>query len=251
MEHRKGNPLSAPAACTEPLCGGATEFYQRHARPDFIEACYSAAPPRIQQALAEELALLARALDPPGAVLEVGCGNGWVLDALREHTRWMVGIDFPEPYVRQARRRVPLRAAQFVVARAGRLPFADGSFDYVLCVQNTLGVMGEDKNLAVAEAGRVLRPGGKMIFVVYSELSAVARAEWYSQAHRQGLMAPIDWARSHAELLVTADGHASECFRAERLRSLFTAQGLSPRLERLGDLYWVAAVVKDGVQHPV
>ncbi len=251
MEHKVENPVATSTACTGPLCGGATEFYQRHARPDFIEACYSAAPPRIQQALAEELELLARVLDPPGTVLEVGCGNGRVLDALREHTRWMVGIDFLEPYVRQAWKRAPSPAAQFVVAHAGRLPFADSSFDYVLCVQNTLGVMGEDKNFALAEAGRVLRPGGRMIVVVYSELSVPARAEWYSQAHRQGLMAPIDWARSHAELLVTEDGHASECFRAERLRSLFTAQGLSPRLERLGDLYWVAVAAKETVQYPV
>lgn len=239
---------NAAAACTEPLCSasGASEFYQRHSRPDFIEACYAAAPARVQQALAEELNFLARAIQPPGVVLELGCGNGRVVEALAGQARAMVGIDFLEPYIRQARQQRRSANTALVVARAGLLPFAAGSFDYVLCVQNTLGVMGDEKQAAIAEAVRVTRPGGRIVFMVYSELSVVPRAEWYAEMHRRGMMAPIDWTRSHAELLITEDGHASECFRAERLTSLFTSQGLRPRLERLGDLYWAVTVAKDG-----
>lgn len=239
---------ASATACADSLCGGATTFYREHARPDFIDACYAAAPARVQQALADELEFLAAAMQPPGTVLELGCGSGRVLEGLAARTRATVGMDFLEPYVRGAQARRLGANVCLVVGRGGWLPFADASFDYVLCVQNTLGVMGEEKSGAITEGLRVLRPGGRMIAVVYSELSVVPRAEWYTEMHRRGMMAPLDWRRSHAELLVTADGHGSECFRAERLESLFTARGLRPRLERLGELYWAVTVKKDGAQ---
>lgn len=252
MDLMRQNPQPGPTACTEPLCSGrgAEEFYQQHARPDFIDICYATAPARVQQALAEELAFLAEAIQPPGRVLELGCGSGRVVEALAGKARAIVGIDFLEPYVRQAQQRRVDGEVALLVGRAGRLPFSDGSFDYMLCVQNTPGVMGEEKAAAIAEAARVTRRGGRLVFVVYSELSVVPRAEWYTAMHARGMMAAIDWAHSSPELLITADGHASECFRAERLTSLFASQGLRPRLNRLGELYWVVTVEKDGAQNP-
>lgn len=55
-------PQPGAQTCTQPLCSGtgATPFYQQHAQPDFIDVCYASAPPRIEQALADEKELFTR-----------------------------------------------------------------------------------------------------------------------------------------------------------------------------------------------
>lgn len=241
------------AACTQPLCsGGAVAFFQQHGESNFLEACYQSAPPRIQAALAAELDYLRGALPAPsavegrgaGRVLELGCGDGRLLEALAEDSRAWVGVDLMESYLRYARAHRRLAPGTGLAAGlASRLPFADASFDAVVCAQNTFGLLGEAKLPTLREAVRVTRPGGRLLLVVYSEFSVVPRIEWYTEENRRGMMAPLDWSRSHAELLVTTDGHASECFRRERLEELFAAAGLAPRLERLGEIYWAVTVL--------
>lgn len=217
---------------------GAESFY-RHTRDDFLEAGYAAAPPRIRAALAAEIDFLRSVLAGQERVLEIGCGHGRLLDALHDSAREWVGLDLLEGYLLRAKAR-GLARTRLVTGRAEGLPFRDEAFDAVLCPQATLGLLGEAKLSTLREARRVARRGGRLVFVVYSETSVVPRVEWYEEMRRRGLMAPIDWARSGPELLITADGHASECFRRKRLERLFAAAGLTPRLERLGEIYWVA-----------
>jgi len=228
----------APSAPLQPMgASGAAAFYQRHARATFLEEGYGVAPPRIQAALAEEIEFLRHALPGMGRALELGCGHGRLLDALRDCAAEWVGVDFLKTYLHDARRRLS-PPARLAAGRGSGLPFADAVFDAVVCAQNTLGLMGEEKLPAMREAARVTRRGGRLLCVVYSESSVVSRTEWYAAMHARGLMAPLDWARSGPELLVTEDGHASECFRRERLEELFREAGLVPRIERLGEVYW-------------
>jgi ubiquinone/menaquinone biosynthesis C-methylase UbiE len=220
---------------------GASAWYAGHARPEFLEACYGSAPPRVKAALEEEIRWLRRTLEGPRAILEIGCGDGRVIEAVgASGARW-TGIDFLEPYLHQARvtRRLPARTS-LVTASAGDLPFAGRSFDAVVCAQNTFGLLGDLKARALGEAARVARPGGLVVLVVYSQDSMVPRAEWYTEMHRRGAMAPIDWARSGPELLVTGDGHGSECFRRERLERLLGDAGLAARIDPVGGIYWAA-----------
>ncbi|MFB3154037.1 MAG: class I SAM-dependent methyltransferase, partial [Candidatus Acidiferrales bacterium] len=163
--------------------------------------------------------------------------------------RQWVGVDFLAAYLRDARARRRLApGTTLAAAQAGQLPFADAAFDVVIRAQNTLGLLGEQKLPTVQEAVRVTRPGGRALFVLYSEFSLVPRAEWYMQMHRRGLMAILDWSRSTLELMVTEDGHASGCFRRRSLEELFRAAGLTPRIQRLGDIYWVVQVQRNSSQ---
>jgi len=217
---------------------GAESFY-RHTRDDFLEAGYAAAPPRIRTALAAEIDFLRGALAGQGRVLEIGCGHGRLLEALHDSAREWVGLDLLEGYLRRAQAR-GLARTRLVAGRADALPFQDEAFDAVICPQATLGLLGEAKLPAIREARRVARSAGRLVFVVYSEVSVAPRVEWYEEMQRRGLMAPIDWSRSGPELLITLDGHASECFRRERLEQLFADAGLRARFERLDEIYWAA-----------
>jgi len=234
-------PAEAATSCQQPLCSaGAVAWFEQHGESNFLDICYASAPARIQAALGVELDFLRRALQGAGRVLEIGCGDGRLLESLQAPGREWVGLDLMESYLRYAssHRQLAPRTG-FVASRAGALPFADGSFEAVVCAQNTFGLLGDEKLATLREAARVTRPGGSLLFVVYSEYSVIPRIEWYSEMNRRGMMSPLDWARSTPELLTTGDGYGSECFRRERLQKLFSGAGLAPRIEPLGEIYWV------------
>jgi SAM-dependent methyltransferase len=105
--------------------------------------------------------LLAAADLPAGsAVLDVGCGAGASVAHLAdEHLLSATGVDASAATVAQAGEARP--DLDFVAGRAERLPFPAASFDAVLyeCVLSTL----PDPGAALAEAARVLRPGGALL----------------------------------------------------------------------------------------
>ncbi|WP_158839393.1 class I SAM-dependent methyltransferase [Saccharothrix deserti] len=99
-----------------------------------------------------------------GDVLEVAIGTGLNLPHYPPGVR-VTGLDFSPAMLDRAR----ARAAELgldVTLREGdaqALPFADASFDTVVC---TLGLCGvPDDRAAIAEMHRVLRPGGKLLLL--------------------------------------------------------------------------------------
>lgn len=94
-------------------------------------------------------------------VLDIGCGTGAILSYLPSVD--YIGIDANADYVQRARRRFGARATFHVCDAAGRIDVADQSVDLVLA----LGVLHHlsdavAKNV-VAEAARVLVPGGRFV----------------------------------------------------------------------------------------
>jgi ubiquinone/menaquinone biosynthesis C-methylase UbiE len=95
-----------------------------------------------------------------GEVLEVAVGTGLNLPRYPEDVT-LTGIDWSERMLALARERD--RAATLRQADAHALPFADGTFDTVVCTFGLCAI--PDPNKAVAEMARVLRPGGLLILV--------------------------------------------------------------------------------------
>lgn len=92
----------------------------------------------------------------PARALEIGCGEGRVSRDLRFRGYDVTGLDLAPTLVEAARDAAPDGA--YVVGDAVALPFDDGDFDIVVSYNSLIDV--EDMPAAVAEAGRVLRPGG-------------------------------------------------------------------------------------------
>ena len=92
----------------------------------------------------------------PAAVLEAGCGEGRVTRDLRARGYEVTGLDVAPTLVGAARDADP--SGTYVVGDAAALPFGDASFDLVVSYNSLIDV--DDMPAAVAEAGRVLRPGG-------------------------------------------------------------------------------------------
>lgn len=109
-------------------------------------------------ALAGEVVLAGR------DVLDIGCGDGFHLDRFARTARSAIGVEPHPPLVRRARKR--LRDRENVTLRRGtaqRLPVADASVDVVHA--RTAYFFGEGCEPGLAEADRVLRPGGVFVIV--------------------------------------------------------------------------------------
>jgi SAM-dependent methyltransferase len=98
-------------------------------------------------------------------VLDVACGPGYVSEAAVARGADPVGVDVSAAMVEAARARRP--GLTFVVGDAQRLPFADESFD---AVTMNFGILHlSQPEAAVAEARRVLIPGGRFAFTAWVE----------------------------------------------------------------------------------
>jgi SAM-dependent methyltransferase len=100
-----------------------------------------------------------------GNVLEIGLGSGLNLPHYPKHVRTVTAVEPNAGMQSRARRRAEQAGVTVDVRACGgeQLPFADGSFD---CVVSTFTLCSiTDGGRAVAEAYRVLRPGGRFLFL--------------------------------------------------------------------------------------
>jgi ubiquinone/menaquinone biosynthesis C-methylase UbiE len=97
-------------------------------------------------------------------VLDIGCGTGVVTAAVARRGAHPVGVDFSAAMLAKARKAHP--RLQFDDGGAETLPYAAGSFDAVVANFGVHHVPGPGK--AIGEAGRVLRPGGRIAFTTWA-----------------------------------------------------------------------------------
>jgi SAM-dependent methyltransferase len=111
-----------------------------------------------------------RALDPrPGEeILEVGCGSGYYTRELVRRGAAVTATEYTPSALAQARRNVG-ELAEFRLEDAQSLGFGDESFDKVLLSEVIEHVPVPER--AVAEASRVLRPGGLLVVSTPSRFS--------------------------------------------------------------------------------
>ncbi len=106
-------------------------------------------------------------------LLEIGCGIGTDLVRFARGGAVTIGVDLAETAIRLARRNFELHetggAARLLVADGARLPLPDASVD-VVYAHGVLQYAADPAGI-VAEARRVLRPGGEAIFMVYNRRS--------------------------------------------------------------------------------
>jgi SAM-dependent methyltransferase len=119
--------------------------------------------------LFEQVAADVAAVAPDGArVLEVGCGPGRLSILLaREHCLDVTGLNLDPAMIERARENAGASRSgyqgrpSFVVGDVASLAFLDRSFDLVI---STLSMHHwADPTAALAEIGRVLRPGGRAL----------------------------------------------------------------------------------------
>ncbi|MBV9959547.1 MAG: class I SAM-dependent methyltransferase [Acidobacteria bacterium] len=118
-----------------------------------------------------------------GAVLELACGTGIVTRRLRDRLPSgvrLVATDLNEAMLAYAARKFGAEeAVEWRPADACELPFPDESFEAVVCQFGLMFV--PDKERALSEAHRVLKPGGALLFSVWD---AIERNDLAHIAHQ-------------------------------------------------------------------
>jgi ubiquinone/menaquinone biosynthesis C-methylase UbiE len=98
--------------------------------------------------------------------LDIGCGEGHNTRMLARRGARVTGIDIAEVFIAHARRAEadePL-GITYRVASAVELPFADRTFDFATGFMSFMDIPETDR--VIAEAFRVLRPGGFLQFSI-------------------------------------------------------------------------------------
>ena len=141
-----------------------------------------------------ERSLLHRLVAPRAVqtILEVGSGTGHFLREFARSGARCVGVE-PSPAMLAIAKAWPDPRIDYVSGYGESLPFPDAVFDCVAYI-TTLEFVA-DVALAVQEAARVCKDGGRLVFVVLN-----ARGPWYRQRMSEG--GPWDETRFfHAEEL--------------------------------------------------
>jgi ubiquinone/menaquinone biosynthesis C-methylase UbiE len=103
------------------------------------------------------------AVQPGMQLIDLCCGPGYAAGAAAERGLAAMGVDIAPAMIEEARRRFP--HAEFRLGDAEALDLPDASFDAVICAFGMLHLPEPEKG--VAEAFRVLRPGGRYAFTVW------------------------------------------------------------------------------------
>lgn len=151
------------------------EAYQR----DPYESCFTYSRMRLRQALDVFLPQSA----PGQRALDVGCGTGHHLRDLELRGFAVAGADGSREMLEEARRTSP--SADLHEADVASLPFPDGTFDLILCIE-VLRYL-EDSERCISEIGRVLRPGG----VCLATAAPMFSLNGYALVNRAALVAPV------------------------------------------------------------
>lgn len=151
-------------------------------------------------------------IEPGHHVLDLGCGIGWAvrLMAARCPAGLAVGVDVSDRMIERARAAEENPAnVRFEVAGAERLPFDDGAFDRALSVESLYYY--DDIPAALAEAARVVKPGGRLAVLVDFYAENVESHHWadeiavpmklLSTRDYQGLLSAAGFGRTEARRL--------------------------------------------------
>lgn len=169
---------------------------------DVEAAVYDATRGGAPRAAAAAAAVLSLVPDAARALLDIGCGTGLVTERLGRPGLRVLGADFSPGMARMAAGRVE----GVVLADARRLPLPDASVDAVSAVW--LLHLVPDARTAVAEAARVLRPGGVFVTTVDKDAGHDVGSDI------DAVLAPYRTARAYD--------------RAARIEAFAAAHGLGP-----------------------
>jgi ubiquinone/menaquinone biosynthesis C-methylase UbiE len=131
-----------------------------------------------------------RAFDVRGCkrILDVGCGNGRYTRFLLRRAdpdAMITGFDLSQKMLRRARRRVASDRVSFVAADLTHMPYADGTFDAVVC-----GWVLEhlpDPRPGLRELARVMRPGGRLLLMATEDTltGAFCSRMWHCRTYNR------------------------------------------------------------------
>jgi ubiquinone/menaquinone biosynthesis C-methylase UbiE len=110
--------------------------------------------------VAPDLDSFVKVLEPGNAVLDVGCGSGYIASILENRGFKVTGIDISETMLDLARENAP--RSTFVRMSMRKLDFPKESFDGIACLYSIIHVPRRYHLGILKQFRRILRPGGHL-----------------------------------------------------------------------------------------
>jgi SAM-dependent methyltransferase len=173
-------------------------------------------------------------------VIELGCGTGYVSSWLARRGARPVGIDNSAAQLETARRLQREHHVEFplVHGSAETVPYPDASFD--MAISEYGASIWADPYVWIPEAARILRPGGRLVFLVNGYLHMLCapdvenepatdrliRAQFGSHRFEWSSDPSVEFHLPHGEMirLLRASG-----FEIEELREIQAPEGATTR----------------------
>ena len=182
-------------------------YYQKNLNASKLQKCYEVAPPRIQQLLTAEIDFIVNKVSINDTVLDLGCGYGRVAIELAKNVKKIIGIDISQDNIELAKNlHQHIDNLEFYKMNAAALNFPADMFDVTICIQNGISAFNEDPYLLVAEALRVTKKGGVLLFSTYSDKIWQDRLHWFQIQADEKLLAEIDYTQTKDGIILCKDG---------------------------------------------
>jgi len=172
-------------------------------------------------------------------VLDAGCGWGRHLSLISDKISRGIGIDLDKKRISESKQFLKdKKNIETLHADIYDIPFPEGYFDIVICMNNTFGNLNKHR-LALKEMIRVLKTKGKLILSVHSGNIAKDKLDWYKKI---GLKNP----RFNGEFILTDEGFYSYCFKENYLSNLFHQfKNISFTIENLTPYSYLCTIQKN------
>lgn len=123
--------------------------------------------------LERDIAFVLEHCQPPGRLIDLGCGTGRLCLELAGRGYSPVGVDLSPEMLRVAAEKASTLGIHLPLVQANLVQldaFADASFDHAACLFSTLGLIaGADHRLTfLRHVHRLLRPGGKLVLHLHN-----------------------------------------------------------------------------------
>lgn len=119
-----------------------------------------------RQILWQDLNPLLQYITGGDKVLDLGCGNGRLFEAVKGRGVDYLGVDNSEKLIKIAKAKYP--EGRFQIADGLNLPFAHNSFDKIFCIAVFHHIPGREfRRQFLEQAKRVLKPGGLLILTAW------------------------------------------------------------------------------------
>lgn len=152
------------AAVRQDRAQAAERYFAAHA-----EAWDSIRSLHVAESEVEEAIRRVLGAKPLGRLVDIGTGTGRMIELFAERSSASVGVDKSSEMLRLARAKLDAAGVPAVSLRQGdmyALPLADGSADTVLLHQ--VLHYAHSPAAAIAEAARLLQPGGRLVIVDFA-----------------------------------------------------------------------------------
>jgi 2-polyprenyl-6-hydroxyphenyl methylase/3-demethylubiquinone-9 3-methyltransferase len=155
---------------------------------------------------------------------------------LAKKAKKIIGIDISQDNIELAKNlHQQIDNLEFHTMNAVELNFLAEMFDVTICIQNGISAFKEDPYLLMAEALRVTKKEGVLLFSTYSDKIWQDRLHWFQIQADEKLLGEIDYAQTKDGVIVCKDGFKAITYSGDEFLELASKFNVDANIYEVDD----------------